>query len=287
MAILRYPLLLLLAFAAQEVKASDPVRWTNISVKQLETDINSPKIEVVSCFSPDGDTLFFSTKRNTGLDQLWFCHYDGGKFHTPQRMSRLRGRAIGAITIDKQGVAYVAVQSQNVTYVNDINICTIDREDGSVWKLEGDLNTPGWESQPYVTRDGNTLYLATSRTGIKDSFDVDIYRSRKQGSAWSEAVPVGGDINTEAYEGFPTLSNDGKYLFYMRRSPDKSWSKLFYAELIGDEWTNSKPLPAPINTGAEMTIAFHPTENMFVIASKRLGAESDYDLFVVTYDVTP
>ena len=50
--------------------------------------------------------------------------------------------------------------------------------------------------------------------------DVDLYISFKTNDAeWGYPINMGPDINTELRERFPTVSPDGKYLFFMRHTP--------------------------------------------------------------------
>jgi hypothetical protein len=273
---------------AQEISSRtyDPAQWTNIRMVKLPGEINSEVLETVSCFNPAGDTLYFGTKRETGRDQLWACEYRGGQFLNPVRVTNIARGAIGAVTIDRFGNAYLAaVNDYTRDHPNNVDICEIDSF-GQLRLLPGAINTMSWESQPHISRGGDTLFFAAAITPRNGSTNVDIYTSSRIEGTWSEAKELEGSVNTRAYEGFPTLSPDGQYLFFMRRSSSNS-PRMMYAKFSPEdqEWDDDEDLPSPINTKKEMTIAFHPTERMFVIASARGDDDKNFDLYEVRYDI--
>jgi OmpA-OmpF porin, OOP family len=265
----------------------DPARWTNIRMTKLPGDINSEAPETVSCFNPTGDTLYFGTKRGTGKDQLWSCEYRNGTFANPTRITNSGRDAIGAVTIDKFGHAYLAaLNSTSEEYPNNVDICEIDST-GKLRLLSDAINTMSWESQPHIDRDGNTLYFSAAINSRNSTTNVDIYSSQRQNGAWLPAKELEGSVNTRAYEGFPTQSPDGKILFFMRRK--NNVQSMLYAKFDTEdaEWDDVEELPAPINEERAMSIAFHTTEQLFVIAIARGEDPKNFDLYEVRYDVAP
>ncbi len=82
---------------------------------------------------------------------------------------------------------------------------------GSIWQTPENfgspINTVFDEGQPFLTRDGNTLYF--SRTN--DNNGIDIYISIKKGAGWSEP-----ELLISGLVGEPTLTADGKELFFVQ-----------------------------------------------------------------------
>jgi len=76
------------------------------------------------------------------------------------------------------------------------------------------INTPdGWEAQPTLSADGNTLYFATWREG---SLLTDIYFStRGKDGKWTMAKPVPGSINSEGHDKAPFLHQDSETLYFV------------------------------------------------------------------------
>jgi hypothetical protein len=66
--------------------------------------------------------------------------------------------------------------------------------------------------------------------------DIGICYHQADGS-WSEPVRFGPAVNTEAFERFPSLSPNGKYLFFIR-----SFSPQFVGDQAHFYWVDAKVL---------------------------------------------
>jgi hypothetical protein len=279
-------LALSLIATGSQAQIYDPRTWTNIYVTRLPDEIHSREIELPCSFSPDGVTLYFSSKRK-GPDQVWSCKYDLLSFSEPQAIHEFNKLATGAITIDAAGETFLAMRNPDASSAtpNDINIYQIDYKLGKLEALPTSINTESWESQPFITKDGQTLFYAAVPIPGKNNDKPDIFFSRKEHGIWQYGKSAGPIVNTKDYEGFPTLSPDGRFLFFTRISGLKR--ALYWCERLDNAWSEPIELPEPINSGREMAVVFHPTERMFLIASARVSKirKADYDIYVVRYDL--
>jgi Tol biopolymer transport system component len=86
------------------------------------------------------------------------------------------------------------------------------------------LNTPGPEFDPCIAPDGRFIVFATARDGRRN---LDLYISfRDEHGAWTAPTALRGGVNTDANEYAPTLSPDGRFLFFVRhdgKSSDVYW----------------------------------------------------------------
>lgn len=72
---------------------------------------------------------------------------------------------------------------------------------------------------PFVTPDESCLLYSSSRSdSIGGSIDLYVAFRRPQGG-WDRPRHLGPQVNTAANERFPSLSPDGKYLFFLRNEP--------------------------------------------------------------------
>lgn len=82
------------------------------------------------------------------------------------------------------------------------------------------LNTPGPEYDPCISPDGRFIVFAAARHGNPN---LDLYVSfRDNPKRWTTPVPLKGNVNTAANEYAPTLSADGRYLFFVRHDGKQS-----------------------------------------------------------------
>lgn len=91
--------------------------------------------------------------------------------------------------------------------------------------LGPEINTPGPEYDPCISTNGRYLVFASARHGRPH---LDLYVSYRKlaangkGATWSEPEPLDGSVNTPANEYAPTLSPDGRYLFFVRHDGKQS-----------------------------------------------------------------
>ena len=110
------------------------------------------------------------------------------------------------------------------------------------WSLGKNLGAPnsaGWESQPTLSADGNTLIFAKSARGNSAPSDL-VISHRLENGGWSSPKPLPGLVNTSRIEESPFLHPDGMTLYFSsdghpglgrldvfvsRRQEDGSWGQ--------------------------------------------------------------
>lgn len=150
-------------------------------------------------------------------------------------------------------------------------------------RLKGRLNTDNNEGAQSLSADGNTLFFAgCQRPDGYGSCDIYIaYRDSK--GMWSQPQNLGEAINTPAWESMPSISPDGKTLYFVR-GKDMRASKMtiMYSEKRADgNWTTAKPIPGEVNTPHRETTPFIYFDNTrLYFASDGHPGFGDLDFFV-------
>ncbi|MCU0443876.1 MAG: OmpA family protein [Microscillaceae bacterium] len=148
---------------------------------------------------------------------------------------------------------------------------------------------------PSISYDGNTLFFFASFDGGKGR--EDIYYSIRQGDTWSEPKNIGSPINTAAYEGFPSISADGKKLYFIRENlvseiTEKSKQKIICYRIFVSEkdkngnWQTPVELPEPINLECEKAPRIMSDNRTLIFSSIRQyqKEKKDFDLFITKMD---
>jgi outer membrane protein OmpA-like peptidoglycan-associated protein len=137
---------------------------------------------------------------------------------------------------------------------------------------------------PCLSYDGTTLYFTSNRNGTVGG--IDIWFSKRVGDNWSQPKNLGRTLNTAAYDGFPSISSDGKYLYFMRvaareqsTSTGQRCCQIYVAERRGAFFINAKPLPYPVNTGCEGYPRIMADGRTLIFSSQRPGGKGGYDLY--------
>ncbi|MFL5729104.1 MAG: hypothetical protein ACJ75J_06400 [Cytophagaceae bacterium] len=134
-----------------------------------------------------------------------------------------------------------------------------------------------------ISHDGNFIFYSSSKSGGVGS--ADIYYMEKTASGWSAPKNLVKPVNSAGYENDPSMSPDGKYLYFTRNEAKKgpggqTCSKIFVAEKTGkDSWKEPKELPAPINMGCEAAPRILSDNKTLLFASIRAGGKGGYDIY--------
>ena len=136
---------------------------------------------------------------------------------------------------------------------------------------------------PSISYDGKTLFFFASFEGGKG--DMDIYYSTWNGIDWSEPKTLGETVNSKAYEGFPSVSADGKNLYFIRDSFSKRKDKaLCYSIWLSKKqedgsWGIAEKLPAPINGDCEKSPRIMADNRTLIFSSIRKDGMGGFDLY--------
>ena len=175
--------------------------------------------------SPDGSKLYFSSIRpvdgqeRTDVD-LWVVERDGSSWGEP--------RHLGPTVNSPSDELYPSVDSDGVLYFGS------ERPGGfggwDIWRayptgggygpaenLGETINGELWEFNPFITPDGRTLIF----TGLNqpDGYGLgDLYASAVKAGEWTPRRNLGDRINSELDDYHPSLSSDGKTLYFVRHS---------------------------------------------------------------------
>lgn len=185
--------------------------------------------------TPDGNRLYFSSIRPAGgvakpdLD-LWMVEKRGNGWSEPVRLGpevNSDGDELYA-SASSDGTLYFASGPLAPAPGQHFDIYRATRAGAGFAAREAlgpGVNTQpsasdatpvaAWEFNPEISADGRLLVFASLRPG---GFGAgDLYASRLANGEWTAAVNLGAPVNTAADEYHPTLSRDGRQLYFVRR----------------------------------------------------------------------
>ncbi len=111
------------------------------------------------------------------------------------------------------------------------------------------INTSANEGTCSISADGRTLVF-TSCDGKNSLGSCDLYISKKAGNEWSTPENLGGNVNSPFWEAQPSLSNDGRVLYFSSdRQGGYGRKDLWVSELSkNNTWTKAINLGNIVNT---------------------------------------
>jgi hypothetical protein len=171
--------------------------WGNES----ETELKWPK------FSKGGDTIYRGNKYRDRTDTGWSEYKSLGPPFTDID--------IMGISFTDKGTSYFD-QWDGKDTIGGLNYSRlIDGKYEPRQSMGKHINTGTWIAHPSVAPDGS--YLIWDQHAEDGYGESDIYISfRQKDGSWLPAINMGDKINTELSESSGNVTDDGKYLFFLR-----------------------------------------------------------------------
>ncbi len=153
------------------------------------------------------------------------------------------------MTADEQTIIFTRKKNNNEDFYKSIR-------QGEGWKpaesLSSGINTTQFnEGAQCITPDG--IYIFFTGCNRPDGLGrCDIYLSKWEGNEWSEPFNIGGPVNTSGWESQPSISADGRTLYFVsNRGGGKGGYDIWKSEL-GDTGTWG----VPVNLGPDINTPY-------------------------------
>ena len=262
---------------------ANPVPFTP---ENLGSGVNSPDDEYLPTLTADGQTLIF-TRYNRPAMAEDFCQSRkrdaqwGKAVRMAEPLNSEENEGAGCISQDGRILYFTACGRKDGMGRCDLYISY--RKEGG-WSQPQNLgptvNTGGWESQPCLSIDGQTLYFVSDR---KDGLGgMDIWRSTLVEGQWSKPVNMGPGINTKGDEKSPFISFDNNTLYFSSNGHiGMGGLDLFMCRRTDDtSWSEPQNLGYPINTqGDESSLIVSPDGSTAFFSSDKFGGQGGLDLY--------
>ena len=98
-----------------------------------------------------------------------------------------------------------------------VNLNAIVLSDGTV--CPGVVNSAFNDSHPAISKDGLTLFFASTRPGGSGGYDLWFSKRESLDGCWQPPVNLGPVVNSPSLDFAPNLSNDGHWLFFHSNRP--------------------------------------------------------------------
>jgi outer membrane protein OmpA-like peptidoglycan-associated protein len=218
---------------------------------KLSKGINTKQNEYHPVPNSDGSILYFvgmdrtgqfsskidfNKNRYYGGEDIWFSLRENGIYTDALPLTEINDNSHQAVTgilndyLLVYGIyeeAYKVDGSGTDSEFYNGDIFKININTNKLEHLGQPINSIFFESDAYITPDGNTILFVTDRNPILGSYhqkgwnynnsfwgNTDIWVSEKVDDYWSEPINLGKVINTEFGERTPYLSSDKKKIYF-------------------------------------------------------------------------
>jgi len=182
-----------------------------------------------------------------------------------------------ALTADQQTMIFTRlVRGQEDLFMS--------KKIGDDWTLArplSDINTPGNEGAQSISANGKFIvFTACNRPdGIGG---CDLYFSEVLNGRWTKAKNIGEPINTKGWESQPSVSADGRVLYFSKAPDGTSRSRDIYYSMrdMSGKWSKPKSLGPNINSkDTEQSPFIHPDGLTLYFSSNGWPGLGKHDLF--------
>jgi len=186
------------------------------------------------------------------------------------------------------------IKEQEDFFVSDLN----EREMwGTAIAMPPNINTINNEGAPTIGPDGRSLVFVACPDASGENYgenrtgkgSCDLFYTKKIGSRWTDPTNIPGNVNSFHWETQPSLSADGKTLYFVRgiRGRNQTENSDIYVTRLqaNGSWNTPERLPDVINTPyQEESVLIHPDGKTLYFASRGHVGMGGSDLFMSRID---
>ena len=165
-------------------------------------------------------------------------------------------------------------------------IMSIEQSNGK-WqdavKLKGDANDADHSGVAALTPDGQLMVFSATNHDVQGMGRTDLYTARKRDGAWVDVVALGPAVNTASYDAQPSLSADGRTLFFVSDRPGgQGATDIYTSSWDGTDWSIATPVSGVNSADGEISPVISADGRTLYFASNRPRGQGGYDIYVAT-----
>jgi outer membrane protein OmpA-like peptidoglycan-associated protein/tetratricopeptide (TPR) repeat protein len=272
---------------------------------QIVKNVSTKNDEYFPMISPDNELIFYTRKKSKAgmgdelykdalvVEEFTFSQrpdinalFSGGEgLKAPFNTGEFSNYGSATLSVDNKEMIICACKRE-VVYGKDYLNCDLystkyersgaggnDFNWTPLVNLGPNINTKdGWEAQPSLSADGNTLFYTAARPTTRDN-DIFIALRNTDGT-WGQARPF-DEINTDGKDKSPFLHQDSETLYFVSSSTDKRRGvgglDIFYIREENGVWGKPKNIGYPINSKEDELGLFVSTDGKMAYFSSRVG----------------
>jgi Tol biopolymer transport system component len=170
----------------------------------------------------DGKRMFFVSTRTTPSKEagkremdIWYSEFQNGDWAEPHWIAEINSPGKeGSPSLDRHDNLYFFSDreraQQNLIYISRWH----DGHLSAPRKLSVEINAGPSDTSPWIAPNGKTLLFYSTRAGGYGK--ADLYVSYSKHGNWSKAINLGPTVNTDDFEYNPSVSRDGRTLYFGR-----------------------------------------------------------------------
>lgn len=283
----------------------------NVTIENIGPVINSRYADYVPVITADETVLIFTSRRSNttggGIDEvdnqyyedIYISYYENDQWTEPENLSINTNTHDACIALSPDGYELYTYKP-NVSNIRSGDIYE-SKLTGNEWskpkRLEGKVNTKGWEPSCSISANEKKLYFSSDRLGGYGGSDIYVSIKLPNG-IWAKPVNMGPNINTIYDEDAPFIHPDGKTLYFSSKGHEGMGGFDIFTSVypvadygmntqqISDEnmknWSKPLNIGYPINTaGDDIYFVWSVDGTRGYFSSVREDSYGDKDIYIV------
>lgn len=178
----------------------------------------------------------------------------------------------------------VGGKNSNITGIRNNDIFFARRNALGEWDniepVEGDINTMEDEGSPSFSPDGKVMYFTRCPYVKGESHGAQICKSVRSGGKWGKAQEVKLSKDSSVTFAHPTVSPDGKYLYFVSDLAGGYGGKdIWRSSIEGDKYGAPVNLGPSINTAGDEMFPYMREDSVLYFSSNGLPGFGGLDIF--------
>ncbi|MEQ6121874.1 OmpA family protein [Reichenbachiella sp. MALMAid0571] len=197
----------------------------------------------------------------------------------PGQANYFKQQYFPVLTVDQQSLIYTGRNRDENIYISRLGE---NGDWGMPSPISNNINTDLNEGACTISADGRIL-IFTSCQGRRGFGSCDLYITYKEGNDWAVPENLGIDVNSSSWDVQPTLSADGRTLYFVSDRPGGLGKKDIWKSSKGedDKWSSPVNIGAPVNTSLDEISPFiHVNGESLYFASKGHAGMGGFDIFM-------
>ncbi len=196
----------------------------------------------------------------------------------PDQVNRFTLQYLPTITIDNSTLVYT---KRDLIEGDEDIVVSYFRNDKwtEAQSISPRINSPLNEGACTISADGRVMILTSCDK--RDSFgSCDLYITRKTENGWSKPRNLGKPVNSQYWESQPSLSADGKQIYFSSNRPGGNGGRdLWLTTYVDKKWSQPRNLGKTINSFKDETTPFiHPGCETIYFSSNGYVGMGGFDL---------
>ncbi len=148
-------------------------------------------------------------------------------------------------------------------------------------ELNSELNDGKQNGASTLTTDGQFMIFSSFDHGVGSQGRTDLYSAEKKNGKWTNIKNLGKNINSEAWDSQPSLSNDGNTLYFVSdRDGGMGGTDIYVSKKVKGGWSDPVSAGSKINTSSdEMSPVLSPDNKTMTFSSNRPGGVGGFDIY--------